>query len=343
VLIRANGPVLGSSNPYSQPGENQISVTTRGLDSSDHYNGDVEQVQRQTLGTYVMNKQRAADLTVSHTFTERISMSAAFPYVNSSWAIPSPTAPTPGPRIAENGRGLGDIIVSGAYWVFPTDKHRRANVSVSMGLKFPTGNANYQDTYVGSNGQNNILRGVDQSVEPGDGGWGATMGVFVFQRIPHGQLFGSFNYLANPKDHNDTPSGSVNRLAPGASPTGDPSLWVNSVPDQYLARLGGAFPVKWGVAGSVAWRAEGLPRYDLIGASHGFRRPGVEMFIEPGVTWARGQHVIGFQVPIGYYRDRFPNPYSGAKGDATFPKRIWLANYSYRFGGKAPISAAICQ
>jgi len=39
--------VLGSSNPYSQPGENQVSVTTRGLDSSDHYNGDVEQVQRQ--------------------------------------------------------------------------------------------------------------------------------------------------------------------------------------------------------------------------------------------------------------------------------------------------------
>ena len=53
--------------------------------------------------------------------------------------------------------------------------------------------------------------------------------------------------------------------------------------------------------------------------------------------------MIGFQVPIGYYRDRFPNPYSGAKGDATFPKRIWLANYSYRFGGKTPISAAICQ
>jgi len=162
--------VLGSSNPYSQPGENQISVTTRGLDSSDHYNGDVEQVQRQTLGTYVLNKQRAADLTISHTFTERISMSAAFPYVNSSWAIPSPTAPTPGPRIAENGRGLGDIIVSGAYWALPTDKYRRGNVSVSMGLKFPTGNANYQDTYVGSNGQNNIARGVDQSVEPGDGG-----------------------------------------------------------------------------------------------------------------------------------------------------------------------------
>jgi len=43
--------VLGSSNPYSQAGENQVSLTTRFLNSSDHYNGDVEQVQRQTLGT----------------------------------------------------------------------------------------------------------------------------------------------------------------------------------------------------------------------------------------------------------------------------------------------------
>jgi len=335
--------VLGSSNPYSQPGENQVSVTTRGLDSSDHYNGDVEQVQRQTLGTYVMNKQRAADLTVSHTFTERISASVALPYINSSWSIPTPTSPTPGPRIAEHGRGLGDIIASGAYWVLPTDKYRRGNVSLSLGVKFPTGNADYQDTYVGSNGLNNIPRAVDQSVQPGDGGWGMTMGVFGFHRIPHAQLFGSFNYLANPKDTNNTPSGSVARLAPGATPTGDPSLWVNSVPDQYLARLGAAFPLKWGLAASGAWRAEGMPRYDLIGASHGFRRPGVEMFIEPGVTYARGSHVVGFQVPIGYYRNRFPNPYSAAKGDATFPKRIWLANYSYRFGGKTPISAAICQ
>jgi hypothetical protein len=67
------------------------------------------------------------------------------------------------------------------------------------------------------------------------------------------------------------------------------------------------------------------------------------MFVEPGVTYASGSHVFGFEVPIGYYRNRFPNPYSGTKGDATFPKRIWLAHYSFRFGGKAPISAAICQ
>jgi peroxiredoxin len=38
-------------------------------------------------------------------------------------------------------------------------------------------------------------------------------------------------------------------------------------------------------------------------------------------------------VPIGYYRNRFPNPYTGNRGDATFPKYIVLASYGYRFGG----------
>ena len=46
---------------------------------TDHYSGDVEQVQRQTLGTYVVNVQRALDFTVSRTFTERLSMSVGVP------------------------------------------------------------------------------------------------------------------------------------------------------------------------------------------------------------------------------------------------------------------------
>jgi hypothetical protein len=343
VLIRQNGPVLGSSNPYSEPGETQISVTTRTLRSTDHYNGDVEQVQRQTLQTYVINKQRAADLTITRTLTSRFSVTAGIPYVNSSWSIPSPTSPTPGPRAAENGRGLGDIMVSGHMWVLPTDRFRKGNITVGLGVKAPSGNSHYMDTFPGSNGLNNVPRPSDMSVQPGDGGWGLLADVFAFRRIPYAQLFVSGNYLANPRDKNDTPSISVSRLAPGATPTGNPDRWLNSVPDQYMVRAGGAVPIKYGIAGSLAWRLEGLKRYDIIGGSHGFRRPGVEMFVEPGVTYARGSHIVGFQLPIGYYRNRFPDPYTGNKGDATFPKHIFLASYSYRFGGKAPANTAICQ
>jgi hypothetical protein len=166
-----------------------------------------------------------------------------------------------------------------------------------------------------------------------------------FKRVRHAQLFGSASYLANPRDRNDTYSGSINRLPPNTAFVITDTSY-NSVPDQFMTRLGGAVPIgKTGFAGSVAWRVEGMPRYDLFGASHGFRRPGVEMFIEPGFSYARGRQFYAINVPFGYYRNRFPNPYTGASGDATFPKHIFLLSYGYRFGakGRPTTDTAICQ
>ena len=119
--------------------------------------------------------------------------------------------------------------------------------------------------------------------------------------------------------------------APGTANAG---LGVNSVPDQYMTRLGTSVGIWKGIAGAVAWRMEGLRRYDLFGASHGWRRPGTEMFIEPGVSYSKGGHTFSFNVPIGYYRNRRPNPYTGNAGDATFPRQIFLSSYSWRFGPK---------
>jgi hypothetical protein len=111
-----------------------------------------------------------------------------------------------------------------------------------------------------------------------------------------------------------------------------------------MARFGGAVPIgKTGFVGSLTWRVEGLPRYDLIGASHGFRRPGVEMFIEPGFAYAKGKNVVSFQLPVGYYRNRFPNPNTGNLGDATFPNYIFLGSYGYRFGGRSRASDAAIE
>jgi hypothetical protein len=337
--------VFGSSNPYSQPGETQVNVSTRRLRSTDHYSGEVEQVQRQTLQTYVVNTQTAVDLAITRTITERLSMTVAIPYIDAAWGIPSPTSPVPGPRAMENGRGLGDISLGGRFWVLPTSQFRSGNISVGVGVKTPTGNQGYKDTYPDRNGNNNLPRFVDQSVQPGDGGWGLLLEVNGFKRIPHAQLFGSANYLANPRDRNETTSGAINRLPPNTAFVITDTSY-NSVPDQFMTRLGGAMPIgKTGFAGSVAWRVEGMPRYDLFGASHGFRRPGVEMFIEPGVSYAKGRQFYSFNVPIGYYRNRFPNPYTGASGDATFPKHIFLFSYGYRFGSKSrgTTDTAICQ
>ena len=342
MLIRQNGPVFGSSNPYSEPGETQVNLSTRNLRSTDHYSGDVPQLQRQALGTNVVNLQHAVDLTVSRTLTDRFSVSLGVPFVAASWGIPSPTAPVPGPRATENGYGLGDISVSGRYWLLPTSRFTSGNISAGIGVKAPTGNAGFRSDYADRNGNNVQLRYVDQSVQPGDGGWGLMLELAGFKRLgTAAELFGSANYLASPRDTNATTSGSINRLPPGTLPIGNPALYYNSVPDQFMARFGGAVPIKEsGFAAMLAWRTEGVPRYDLIGASHGFRRPGIEMFIEPGFSYAKGSQVYSFQVPIAYYRNRFPDPYTGAAGDATFPNYIFLASYGYRFGGKS--NTAIC-
>ena len=334
--------MFGSSNPYSQAGETQVNISTRNLRSSDHYNGTVEQVARQTADTFVVNLQHMVDVSVSHNFTDRLSMNVGVPFLNSSWGIPMPLAGGRAARVDQVGRGLGDISVSGRAWLLPTARFRSGNIAVGVGFKMPTGNPDAKATFPNIAGTNPQLKPVDQSVQPGDGGWGLTMDVSGFKRIRYATLFGSASYLANPRDHNNTTAIGYNISAAAVPPISADGTSYNSVPDQFMARLGGAVPIgKTGFACSLAWRVEGLPRYDLIGQSHGFRRPGVEMFVEPGVSYAKGSHVYSVQIPVGYYRNRFPNPYTGNKGDATFPNYIVLASYGYRFGGTSKPNASL--
>lgn len=320
-------------NPYQQPGEWQVSISSRNLVSNDHYRGTEEQVERQTLASFVTNRQNLVDISVTGTFTNRFSVTVGVPFVNSSWANRNPQAPLPAPRseIEQNGRGLGDISVTGRYWLFDPDTHRDWNVAAGGGIKLPTGDDGAQDRFPGRNNGVNALRYVDQSVQPGDGGWGVMMDAHAFWIVDRLMLFGSGSYLANPRDTNDTPSILQVLEIPITAENED--LAFNSVPDQYLARLGGTMALWRGFSASLAWRAEGLKRYDLFGGSHGWRRPGTAMFVEPGVSYSAGRHTFSLNVPIGYYYNRRPNPYTGVAGDATFPRHIFLTSYSVRLGG----------
>lgn len=334
MLIRSNAPVLGAnSNPYQQPGEWQVNLSYRNLTSDDHYRLDNEEVQRHTLGTYVVNKQNAVDLNIGYAVNERFSVAVGVPFVAASWAVPTPIAPPPGPRAPQNGRGLGDISAMGRYWLLDTKTHLNWNLAVGGGVKMPTGKADATDTFPPITGGTPREAAVDQSAQPGDGGWGLMVEAQGFRRIKRAFVFGSGTYLANPRDTNNTPSILAGL---GIAPTpANISRMVNSVPDQYIVRLGGAVAVWKGLGASLAWRVEGLRRYDLIGESHGFRRPGVAMFLEPGISYTRGRNTVSFNLPIGYYYNRKPDPYTGAAGDATFPRFIALGNYSVRFGGRA--------
>ena len=328
-------------SPYGQPGDWQVSGSSRNLVSNDHYNGKVEQHERQTLQNYVNNKQNLLDFGVSRLMTPRLSLSFGMPViVHSEWALRDPAFPLPAARreIPQVGKGIGDISVSGRFWIFDPGTHPDWNVATGAGLKMPTGNARYQDTFIGRVERVERLRYVDQSVQPGDGGWGLMMEAHGFWRVRRVFLFGSGSYLANPKDTNDTPS--IIQVLELPTTTGQfAGLGVNSVPDQYMARLGGTVPVWKGLATTLAWRLEGLKRYDLFGESHGWRRPGTSMFVEPGISYSTGGHTVSFNVPFGYYYNRHANPYTGNPGDATFPRHIFLTSYSYRLGAARATAA----
>ena len=331
MLIRQTAPVFGAADRLVPvKGEWQATLSYRGLDSDVHYSGTEHQRYRERQGNNVINTQQALDFGVSYTASERLGFTLGVPVVKASWSIPTPTAPVPGPRAKQEASGLGDVSLTGHYWLFaPESRH---NVSLGLGVKAPTGDSNVTQRYPNIDGTNSAVKAVDQSIQPGDGGWGILVDVQAFRQFNKVTLFGSGTYLANPRDTNRTPSIIVG-LGLGNNPAfiGEGVL-VNSVPDQFLGRLGAVMPVgTTGLGLSLAYRIEGVPRYDLIGESHGFRRPGHEMFAEPGLSYSRGGSTWSLNVPIGFYRNRQPNPYTGRAGDATFPRYIVLTGISHRF------------
>jgi hypothetical protein len=318
-----------ASKLVPEKGEWQVSLSYRGLDSDTHYSGTEHQRFREREGSNVKNTQQALDLGVSYTATERLSFTLGVPVVKSSWAVPTPIRPA-GPYAKQEASGLGDVSLTGRYWAFaPESRH---NVSLGLGVKAPTGDHDVTQEYPNIDGTNSAVKAVDQSVQPGDGGWGILLDIQAFRQLSKATLFASGTYLANPRDTNGTPSIIVG-LGLGNNPGfAQEGLLVNSVPDQFLVRMGAVVPFgKSGFAASLAYRIEGLPRYDLIGDSHGWRRPGHEMFVEPGIAYSNGSSTWSLNVPIGFFRNRQANPYSGREGDATFPDYILLTGVSYRF------------
>jgi hypothetical protein len=332
VLVRQNAPVFGASaSDYLAAHTWQVGLSYRGLKSDDHYVGTQEQLQRHQLGNFVINRQNVVDLSVTRALNARLSLSASVPLVIASWSIPLPVQPVPGPRVQQNAWGIGDIVLTGRSWLLDPGRAERGNASLGLGIKVPTGSSGVKDLYPDLSGRNSALKVVDQSIQPGDGGWGIVGEAAGFWRIGGVTAFASGTYLANPKDTNG--QASIITGLGAAVTAGTANRLVNSVPDQYLARAGVALPAGVrGLGASLAVRVEGQPRYDLIGRSDGFRRPGKEMFLEPGLTFVRGRSTWSASVPIAFYRNRYPDPYTGAPGDATFPNFIALVGVSTRLG-----------
>ena len=335
VLDRTSGPVFSNADEGTfTPKEWQLYFNYRQSTADDHYNGTQFQYARKELVNYVVNTQQLYSLGLSYNFTERFSVFGALPVVNATWSIPEPAQPPLGERQEQNASNIGDLTTMARFWLLNPHRHMHGNIAAAIGIKAPTGKYDVEDTYPNLNGTGSASKAVDQSIQPGDGGWGVIFDAQGYRSFKRVSFFGAGTYTANPRDTNGTPS-----IIVGLGFAGNPAfadLLENSVPDQYVARVGALFPVaRKPLSLSLGFRVEGVPRYDLFGDSHGWRRPGYETFIEPGIVWTHGRSTFSLQVPRGIVRNRLPNPYTGNPGDATFPDWILIAGYSHRFSAGA--------
>lgn len=300
VAIRSTGGVCTmDEHPDSalKGGSWLFNSNTRYYKSFRHFVGKQEQYQRiDVMHNNVINKVVTQDFGFTRIFNDRWSIALDIPYADNSR---SQVQKGNGTRFSTHTFGLGDIRVTGYYWLLNPAKVHQGNIQVGLGAKFASGAYNSQDYFLNADGTK-TLGPVDQSIQLGDGGTGVSAEVNAYYNLSHKfGFYGNFFYLANPRDVNGTPRSSSAASAQTIATTGD----IESVPDQMLIRAGASY-----AAGhfdiSAGFRDDCLPVRDLFGNSDGFRRPGRILSAEPGITYRfKNIAIYGF-LPIAVIRDR---------------------------------------
>ena len=324
-------PGLGvQGTGYPAAGEWGFSLGWRYQESDRHFVGDEYQEVRDELGNQVINHVNLADLTVRYQATKRVELSLGVPIFMATRSQSLRQQGVELERYQTAARGVGDVFLTTRRWMFDPDMHPGGNLQLGVGVKIPTGQNNATDTFrvLSGNTITNQIRTVDQSIQPGDGGFGILVDFSTFSAVAGGKMsiYAGGAYLSTPGEKSNV---QTYRTAPGEE--------VMSIADQYLARGGVAFPIPKSVnlTFSGGLRVEGVPVRDIIGADAGFRRPGIAVSIEPAINIiVKGKNAATVSVPIAIYRNRFqsvPDKARGAHGDAAFADYLILAGYSRRF------------
>lgn len=325
-------------------GKWQTAFGYRHFRSFRHFVGSVEQnaentakglAERDRSATNVINHVHQPSIGVSYGVTDRFSVSADLPYFHALRRSPvSGSRPT----FATGASGVSDVTVTGRYWLADPGKRSDHNVSLGLGLKLPTGNDRAEDDFLVSvrDGQRiTEVRPVDQSIQPGDGGFGLVPEIQAFKSFGRFVAFASGTYLINPRETND-----FNRSGPsGGIDTSGAENHLLSIADQYAARVGVATSVKrLGVNLGLRW--EGTTATDLVGGDRGRRRPGYTLGIDPGVSYSWRGKSVSLNVPYAIRRvrnqnfaDKLESEESGhfENGDAAFADYAVLFKFSRRF------------
>jgi hypothetical protein len=338
VAIRHFSTCVGNSaaEAFLPQGEWQLGMNYRYFKSFRHFRGRAEEPDRVSNNTEVINWAHALDINLSYGLSPRLYASLSLPFVINVRS--SLYEHGRSERHTTFSRGLADVRAGLGYWLLSPERHARTNLALGLSVKLPTGDYNATDIFynVGPGGEPQV-RPVDQSIQPGDGGFGLVLDFQFFQGITESIFFYSNGfYLANPREAN-----GVRTFRETLSP-----LLANeaimSVPDQFSVSAGLSRQFsRSGFALSFGARYEGVPIEDLIGGSQGFRRPGSVLSFEPGISYVGEAAALSLAVPIAMLRDR-PQSVTDLEtqrltgqtrhGDAAFADYLVNLGISFRLG-----------
>ena len=333
VAIRSNGIACTMAHPDEEDNKKywQLNIGYRYFKSYKHFKGTDEQKQRQVAHNEVINYSNTVDLTLFRQLNRRWSVGISLPLV---YTDRSSLYEHGGERHTSTSYGIGDLRLIASRWILNPSSSKKGNFQIGLGVKLPTGNYNYMAKFynVGPD-KTSEYRPVDQSIQPGDGGLGIITELNGYFNLSKKlSAYTNLFYLLNPRETNGTRTYRETLSATLANES------IMSVPDQYMARVGlnyrfGGLLKNLSLLGGG--RLEGIPVYDLIGGSGGFRRPGYVISIEPGVNYFINKLTVFATAPIALVRNRtqsvtdkensiLQNKF--VNGDAAF------ADYSINFG-----------
>jgi hypothetical protein len=307
---------------YLEPNHWDISLSYRYLHSEDIFIGYEEQPQYKQGGSNNVTTIHSFDVSLTYAFTRRLSASLVLPFIDADGT----NLQGDGQRHTMHAGGLGDLRLLGNAWIWDPAKAPKGNLLLSLGFKAPTGDYGATDYFYRRTGP--VLRPVDISIQPGDGGWGIVPELQAYRQLSkntYGYLAGF--YLINPRVKNGT---ETLRSTPG-------NVVINSVPDQYQGRAGLSYVVwpEQGVALSLGGRVDGIPVRDLIGGGDdGFRRPGFSIYVEPALTVNRGKYTFSLSGPVAVVRNMersIRDLQVGTSSPGGFADFLILASLSRRF------------
>jgi hypothetical protein len=287
--------------------ESRFSATAayRSLNSGRHFVGTEEQHERRNEGSEVINHSDFLDLAMTYSIGPRTTATLTIPVVKhdrSQVVRANDAQRTILERFHTQSSGLGDLRISGSMWMRDPTKRPRTNLQLGLGIDAPTGEKDVWDDFdvynAGSGTIGKQRRTVDQSIQPGDGGWGLLMDVYAYARVgERTHLYANGFYTLTPEEKNGVPTFRSN-----------PFESEMSISDSYMARAGVEHAMPLRLAGTLMFslgaRIEGVPVHDLMGGSEGFRRPGYAVSIEPGVSAKFGSWSASLYAPVAFQRNR---------------------------------------